>query len=1177
LSHYALKRKLDGALTPENLTADRLLQVKGSIQMNKRTYIVAGLILTALVGASALRNFSARPVSAQKADENFGVATEFNARDEFSNTQNPNGVWSYGYSTSDADNTLNLFAFPNDSAILAGCGGGNFEIWRINNGDQIPQVTRHNPAANCLGIPANALFMHPGYNNQRAVTRWTAPAAGIFRISGSFQKQNPNATTDLKIIKNAAAAGESTLFTGTIGTVYQQAFNFSVTVAAGDRLDFSVGDDGNNTWQSDGSSIVINIGQPVTACLTAPANLQVNVPAENSPSDVQSPNTAASLAGDATYANIGKVGRAFEFDGSGDYVRLEDSAAQRPATAVTAEGWFKFDNVSGLASLISKPLRGSALNSYTLYLEGGQLRGLIGNGAQYTRALSSFVPQTGVWHHLAFTYELSGGVSILKLYANGADVTSGVDGTANLPLFYDANPFPLLIGGEFETNNPQFFLDGQADEVSIYGRALSPGEIFGIAQAGSFGKCAPAACVQPPNDLASWFAGEQHALDSRSNNHGTLQGGAAFANGKVGNAFGFDGVDDYVQTPINMTPQTTIEAWVNPSILTGGYTDGSFPGVTRRSIAGAAADFADFSIGLYGGKFGVLYRSPSGVAARLESNVVVQTGVWYHVSATIDGTTARLYVNGNLEASGTTAANYTPHSNFRIGSVSCCAGDNFGGLVDEIGVYNRALTATEISSIYSAGSSGKCRPVGLNPAANLVGFWTGDGDARDFAGLDQNGTNNGAGFAVGKVGQSFRFAAEPQNISIPDSAAMRPANFTIESWAKSESNSGVRHIFAKTLGSATADSYVLWNDSGMLNAAICANVSTCAAISAPMFNTGEWHHVAVTFDDAGDSLRLYVDGAQVAAGASALSIGYDAHPVLIGADHANEVISDSWRGQLDEVSFYDRALSASEIAAVYNAGAAGKLKAKTVNALPPLRTKEKSASFVQSLLAPATVQLSDATVTFANLTSGGTVSENGIDLGGLPKLPANMTFTGLAYDISTTAGYQNGAPDDVEVCFNVPALFNVAFSNLRVLHLENGAWSNRTAAGSISPNLCTDNLTSLSPFVIVQSLAPSAANVSVSGRLSDTSGTGIGGVSVTLTDSQGRSVFTKSNNFGRYSFANVRAGDVYTVSVSSKRYRFGVSAQAVNVQAAVENVDFIADSAPLGVDSTRKAAEDVKR
>ena len=96
-------------------------------------------------------------------------------------------------------------------------------------------------------------------------------------------------------------------------------------------------------------------------------------------------------------------------------------------------------------------------------------------------------------------------------------------------------------------------------------------------------------------------------------------------------------------------------------------------------------------------------------------------GNWYHVALTLDGTTARLYVNGVLEATGATDSNYIPDSNFRIGGVSCCNGDAFAGLVDEVEVFTRALTQAEIQSIFEAGSAGKCK----TPSSNFCGVISG--------------------------------------------------------------------------------------------------------------------------------------------------------------------------------------------------------------------------------------------------------------------------------------------------------------------------------------------------------------------------------------------------------------------------------------------------------------------
>jgi Concanavalin A-like lectin/glucanases superfamily len=71
-----------------------------------------------------------------------------------------------------------------------------------------------------------------------------------------------------------------------------------------------------------------------------------------------------------------------------------------------------------------------------------------------------------------------------------------------------------------------------------------------------------------------------------------------------------------------------------------------------------------------------------------------------------------LYVNGVLEASGATDPGYAGDPGFQIGSSACCArmGNAFAGLVDEVQVFNSALSQTKIQAIVDAGSFGKCKP-----------------------------------------------------------------------------------------------------------------------------------------------------------------------------------------------------------------------------------------------------------------------------------------------------------------------------------------------------------------------------------------------------------------------------------------------------------------------------------
>ncbi len=1103
---------------------------------------------------------------------------EFNARNDFLLTQGgTNGIWSYGYTANATSNPITLY--PNGAVDPA---RANTERWNDNSLGAVPGIYRNPFAATVtyspIVQPSELLNLHPGVGGQRSVVRWTAPAAGTFLVNGVFQGLE-NTSSDVKIIKNET----ETLFDELInGNRVQRPFSFTVTVAAGDKIDFSVGWGSNGNGLSDSTGLAVTIGQPVTACLTAPANLQVNVPAENSPSDVQSVNTNAQLVGDATY-DTGKVGKAFKFDGTGDYVRIEDNAAQKPINQLTLEGWFKLNNTSGFQFLASKALRGTTTRSYALWIGGGALH------VEYRSTSGSVLYNTGIappvnaWTHYAMvinTDDTGATANTMKLYANGVEIYSNA---ANDPIFYDGinnanTPLPFLVGGGFDaSNNPNYHFNGQADEVSVYGRALAQSEIFDIVQQGSFGKCPPAACVQSPNNLVSWFAGEQNALDSRSNNHGT-NNGATFTTGKVGQAFNFNGASgnfiSFGNTLGNFgTSDFAVEFWMQTS-------NNRLEQIISKRAGCTGGEPAHFSIRkLPTGRLVVELYNGVGQVVTFDSNQIITDGLFHYVTLQRVGDSLQLYIDGVLDNSGTGAAgmNLTNNGQFSIGGLGCAGVDGtetFTGVIDEVSLYNRALTTTEISSICNAGQSGKCKPSPLDPTTNQVAWFTADGDTRDFTGLNPNGILRGdANYKVGKVGQGFNFDGNDDAVEVADDADHKPTNqLTLEGWFKPNNLNGVQFLASKPFsGNGTIRSYALWNGPTL-------HIEYNSTSGSVLYNTGitpqnnVWTHYAMVIntDDAGataNTIKLYINGAEVFSNTANNPIVYGAAiPFLIGAgaDSLNNP-TFFFNGQADEVSLYSRALSASEIGAIYNAGTAGKLKSAAVNFIPPTVSKNSKRGSLESnlLLQPATVQLSDATVSFANVTGSGTVSENGIDLGFLPKLPSSVIFTGLAYDISTTASYQNGSPDDVQVCFNVPALANLTFSSLRILHLESGTWVNRTATGNTSPNLCTDNLTSLSPFVIVQSLAPTAANVSVSGRVGDASGFGISGVNVTLTDSQGRSVYGRTNNFGRYSFGNVSAGDVYIVSVASKRYEFAVSSQAINVVEAMDNVDFTANSSAL--------------
>lgn len=91
-------------------------------------------------------------------------------------------------------------------------------------------------------------------------------------------------------------------------------------------------------------------------------------------------------------------------------------------------------------------------------------------------------------------------------------------------------------------------------------------------------------------------------------------------------------------------------------------------------------------------------------------------------------------------------------------------------------------------------------------------------------------------------------------------------------------------------------------------------------------------------------------------------------------------------------------------------------------------------------------------------------------------------------------------------------------------------------------------------------LAPTAASVSVGGRVTTPNGQGIRNVIISLTDSSGAVRISRTAPFGYYSFDNVRVGETYILNVSSKRFDFGNSTRVLYVQEELIDVDFVADN-----------------
>jgi hypothetical protein len=222
----------------------------------------------------------------------------------------------------------------------------------------------------------------------------------------------------------------------------------------------------------------------------------------------------------------------------------------------------------------------------------------------------------------------------------------------------------------------------------------------------------PTGCIEPAPGLVSWWPGDGNAFDIKNGNDGYLLGGTTFAPGLIGQAFSFDGaVNDYVWAPssgITELQELTIETWVwidelkyemqRFVSLEGAKAVLRHDGVTDSWWAGLGQ--LHFYMNFGGAPWEELDDLQD-----IRVNSVLEAGVWHHIAGTYDGSYMRLYLDGEFldshQVSGTVFGWPGVHLSWWS--------EPHDGLLDEVGIYSRALSLEEVQAIYNAGSYGKCK------------------------------------------------------------------------------------------------------------------------------------------------------------------------------------------------------------------------------------------------------------------------------------------------------------------------------------------------------------------------------------------------------------------------------------------------------------------------------------
>jgi len=456
-----------------------------------------------------------------------------------------------------------------------------------------------------------------------------------------------------------------------------------------------------------------------------------------------------------------------------------------------------------------------------------------------------------------------------------------------------------------------------------------------------------ASCTPPPPGLIAWWPGDGDCRDVVGTRVGVVNGGVTFTSGKVGQAFNFNGVNGTVTFPgseyLNPQAGVSMEMWVKTTTPKG------WAGLLLKmdyAPTNGGPFKAGYKMNLSRDGYGVEMWFPFGYTTNglyTGNPKPVVDGYWHHVVGTYDGTKALVYVDGlpGPPAFGTGWLNpsATP---VILGNDNCCGNDPitydrfFEGSLDEVSIYDRALSASEVAALYAAGSAGKCEPACAPPPPGLMAWWPGDGNFQDLAGTTVGVVNGGVSFASGKVGQAFTFNGVNGTVTFPGSENLNPqAGVSMEMWIKAikpKCWAGLllKMDYPQTNGRLGGYKMNLSTNGYGVEAWFPFGNWPYAGNPKPVVD-GYWHHVVGTYD--GTKALVYVDGLP---GPPTFGTGWltpSATPVILGND--NCITNRFFEGSLDEVCIYNRALSASEVAALYAAGSAGKCEPARAPNLTP--------------------------------------------------------------------------------------------------------------------------------------------------------------------------------------------------------------------------------------------------
>ena len=685
--------------------------------------------------------------------------------------------------------------------------------------------------------------------------------------------------------------------------------------------------------------------------------------------DISTNGNDGTESGGVTWAST-DLGNAASFDGTDDRFEVDDAGDFDFGTGdFSVSAWVYFDAVpASIFHFVSRgdTILGSACWFALLKTSANNFNFVVDDNVTKREAIGSTTVAPGAWYHVVGVRNSSG---TNVLYVNG-----GSDGTVadngNSVSQSDVAYRKLRLSSVANGGVYNRFHDGNIQNVRVFNTALSASDVallysrpwvgtdydetfpYSPPVPSSMSLSTDTAATSLNSGCVAWWPLTEGtgtvATDIVGSNNGAESGGVGWTDTAIGSAASLDGVDDYFSADAAVIPSFpfTFSAWVNSEDTSDTYKSIVSFGKSTDQYYYAVVGFKRYTSD--GPVARCVWRTGSSgsLVNELSTSTTVQDGEWHHLVGVFESSGAlTLYVDGVLEASATN----TPSSpqNFdtvRIGALKRTGAEenHYQGEAQNVRIWNRALTADEVTLLYERPWEGESTYGDLDPYdppptlalkageainTDCVGWWplleTDDyaSGAADISGNGNTMTNvNSVISYPSSLGASAYFGTGSSRFELANPGIALSTGFTVSAWARFDTASSVQSDVVGADGGTGARNFQLKRESsGVAQFAVFESTATSAIVlsGSKTLDAGNWYHMVGTYDSS-NGLVIYIDGAQDATDTSTHATMFTLDDAADSMDigHVNRG-ADHHEGNIQNVRIWSRALSAAEVQSLY--------------------------------------------------------------------------------------------------------------------------------------------------------------------------------------------------------------------------------------------------------------------